>query len=78
MSPCSPGDTLLVLSDGVTEAASPDGALLNDAGVEAWLASGPNSLASLTEIVRAHEAGGPPSDDLAALLLCFTKARAPA
>jgi sigma-B regulation protein RsbU (phosphoserine phosphatase) len=70
-----PGDTLLILSDGVTEAAAPDAALLDDAGVEAWLASGPTGLASLIDAVRAHEAGGPASDDLAALLLCFTKGR---
>ena len=67
-----------MLSDGVTEAAAPDGALLDDRGVEAWLAPGPTSLASLIDRVRVHEAGGPASDDLAALLLCFTKGRSPA
>ncbi len=64
-----PGDSLLVLSDGVTEAMAPDGTLFGDSGVAGWLAEAPKALASLVEAVRAHEAGGPTSDDLAALLL---------
>jgi sigma-B regulation protein RsbU (phosphoserine phosphatase) len=64
-----PGDSLLILSDGVTEAAAADGALFGDSGVEAWLAAAPDGLQSLVAAVRAHEAGGPASDDLAALLL---------
>ncbi|MDQ0391158.1 PP2C family protein-serine/threonine phosphatase [Labrys monachus] len=66
-----PGDALLVLSDGVTEAAAPNDVLFGEHGVEAWLAAPPASLASLVSTVRAHEAGGPPSDDVAALLLRF-------
>lgn len=64
-----PGDVLLVLSDGVTEAAAPDGALFGDAGVQAWLAAPQRTLASLVEKVRAFEAGEPAADDLSALLL---------
>jgi sigma-B regulation protein RsbU (phosphoserine phosphatase) len=66
-----PGDTLLILSDGVTEAATPDGDLLGDDGVAAWLETAPQTLAPLVGLVRSHEAGGPASDDLAALLLHF-------
>ncbi len=72
-----PGDTLLVLSDGVTEAEGPDGALLGDDGVSAWLAMPPTGLAPLVAVARAHEAGGPVSDDLAALLMRFTSRRSP-
>jgi sigma-B regulation protein RsbU (phosphoserine phosphatase) len=67
-----PGDMLLVVSDGATEAATPDGVMFDDAGIEAWLSSDrPDSLLALLTAIRAHEAGGPPSDDLAALLLRF-------
>jgi sigma-B regulation protein RsbU (phosphoserine phosphatase) len=65
----SAGDYLLLLSDGVTEAAAPDGPLFNDERVERWLSAPPDGLASLVAAVRAHEDGGPASDDLAALLL---------
>ena len=64
-----PGDALLLISDGFTEAASPDGTLFDDTGIEQWLADPPEELAPLVAIVRAHEAGGPASDDMAALLL---------
>ncbi|WP_116092411.1 PP2C family protein-serine/threonine phosphatase [Sphingomonas crusticola] len=63
------GDTLLVLSDGVTEAAAPDGLLFGEERVEAWLAARPATIAPLVDDVRDHEAGGPPSDDLAILFL---------
>jgi len=67
-----PGDTVLIVSDGATEAATPDGILFDDAGIEAWLSSDvPDNLLALLTALRAHEAGGPPSDDLAALLLRF-------
>lgn len=65
------GDTLLVLSDGVTEAMAPDEQLYGDDRVTRWLAARPEGLTSLLETVRAHEAGAPPSDDIAALVLHF-------
>lgn len=65
-----PGDCLLVISDGITEAASPDGVLFTDAGVAAWLATPQRALAGLVALVREFEAGYPASDDLSALLLC--------
>jgi sigma-B regulation protein RsbU (phosphoserine phosphatase) len=65
------GDRCLVVSDGATEAAGQDGALFGDRGVASWLeAAGEGAaLSDLLATVRAYEAGSPPSDDLAALLL---------
>ena len=65
------GDQLLVVTDGVTEASEPGGALFGDEAVVAWLqAVGARAeLGDLLARVRAYEAGAPPSDDLAALLL---------
>jgi sigma-B regulation protein RsbU (phosphoserine phosphatase) len=73
-----PGDTLLVLSDGVTEAEAPCGALFGDDGVSTWLNTAPTALPPLVAAVRSHEAGGPVSDDLSALLMHFTNRRSPA
>jgi sigma-B regulation protein RsbU (phosphoserine phosphatase) len=67
------GDALLILSDGVTEAATPDGKLFGDAGVQAWLATPQTSLGSLIELVRTFEAGEPAADDLSALLLSVSE-----
>jgi sigma-B regulation protein RsbU (phosphoserine phosphatase) len=64
-----PGDALLLLSDGVTEATSPEAALFEEASVERWLSGELRPLADLVAAVRAFEAGDPPSDDLSALLL---------
>ena len=66
-----PGDRLLIVTDGVTEAAAPDGELFGDDRVQAWLQSaGPNAaLADLVAQVRAYEAGEPASDDVGAVLL---------
>lgn len=65
----APGDRLLILSDGVTEAEAPDGKMFGDEGVVEWLAAGQGGLPALVDAVREHEAGGPSSDDVAALLL---------
>ena len=69
----SAGDRLLIVTDGVTEANNPDGQLFGEARVEAFLAgvasSDTQGLQELVEQVRAFEAGCPPSDDMAALLL---------
>jgi sigma-B regulation protein RsbU (phosphoserine phosphatase) len=67
----APGDVLLILSDGVTEAESPAADMFGDEGVLDWIAAGELELSALVALVRAHEAGGPPSDDVAALLLKF-------
>jgi phosphoserine phosphatase RsbU/P len=67
------GDRLLVLTDGFTEAADPAGQLFGDARVEAFLAAttspGETALRQLTAVTREFEAGQPPSDDAAALML---------
>jgi phosphoserine phosphatase RsbU/P len=65
------GDTLLAVSDGFTEGAAPDGRMFGDAGIEAFLGSGEPAphLSELLARLRAHEAGAPATDDVAALLL---------
>ena len=66
----APEDALLIVSDGITEGAAPDGTLFDDAGVEAWLtAERAPALPSLLARLRGHEAGQPASDDVALLLL---------
>jgi sigma-B regulation protein RsbU (phosphoserine phosphatase) len=69
----SSGDRLLIVTDGVTEASSPDGQLLGDERVAGFLADfGPEDTQGLQQLVkqvRAFEADCPPSDDVAALLL---------
>ncbi|MES2495947.1 MAG: PP2C family protein-serine/threonine phosphatase [Pseudomonadota bacterium] len=67
----NPGDTLLIVSDGVTEAEAPDGRLLDDEPVVAWLAEPREEMASLVALTRAHEEGGAPTDDLSAMLIRF-------
>jgi serine phosphatase RsbU (regulator of sigma subunit) len=66
------GETLVIFTDGLTEAQSPEGALLGHA--EAMAALGAGARAPLPEMidqaiarVRAFEAGGEPSDDLTLL-----------
>ena len=65
------GDALLVVTDGVTEGASADKTLFGEDRVGAWFeAAGPATrLDALVAEVRAHEAGEPASDDVAAVLL---------
>lgn len=67
------GDRLLVVTDGFTEAQQPGGELYGEAKIEAFLAGAGDPatqpLKRLVELVRAHEAGEPASDDIAAILL---------
>lgn len=69
----TPGETLLVFSDGLTEAQAPDGALLSRADLLALVgraAQGATSAATVDAVVagvRAFEAGSEPSDDLTVL-----------
>ena len=67
----APGDVLLVVTDGVTEGAAPDKTLFGEDRVGVWLdaAGEAASLPTLVTEVRAHEAGEPASDDVAAVLL---------
>jgi serine phosphatase RsbU (regulator of sigma subunit)/anti-sigma regulatory factor (Ser/Thr protein kinase) len=82
-----PGDGIVCYTDGLSEAASPDGAEFGAEGiVEALRAStgqrAAGILAAVTGAVRAHLDGSPPQDDLT--LLCLRRppaaqpARAPA
>jgi sigma-B regulation protein RsbU (phosphoserine phosphatase) len=67
------GDRILILTDGFTEAADPADALFGDTPIETLLArmaeDDTTALARLFAQVRAHEAGRPSSDDMAAVLL---------
>jgi sigma-B regulation protein RsbU (phosphoserine phosphatase) len=64
-----PGDSLLIISDGVSEAEAPDGALFGEDPVLDWLKAPREELGSLVGLARRHEQGRPPSDDLSALLV---------
>jgi serine phosphatase RsbU (regulator of sigma subunit) len=68
----SPGDTIVLATDGLTEARSRDGELLGERGAMDWIASGPagaQALADyLNECVR-RRSGNRPSDDLALLVV---------
>ncbi len=67
------GDRLLIVTDGFTEAMDLSGALFGDARIEDFMmrlaAADAAPLPPLVAAVRAFEAGRPPSDDMAAILL---------
>jgi serine phosphatase RsbU (regulator of sigma subunit) len=66
-----PGDLLLAITDGVTEARSASGKLYGEDGLLGILEAAPARTAALLErivaAVRAHEAGTEPVDDLTML-----------
>src|SRR5262249_26917514 len=68
----APGDQVLIVTDGITEAAEPSGQQFGEARVREFLVTArpdePAPLARLIETVRLFEAGQPASDDIAALL----------
>jgi len=68
-----PGDRLLAVTDGITEAIDPSDAPFGEARLEAFLANtGPRDddvLARLTAAVRSFEGGRPAFDDVAAMLV---------
>jgi phosphoserine phosphatase RsbU/P len=70
------GDAILVLTDGFTEAADPAGELFGDDRVASYMTqadpSDPDLLLALVRRVRDFEAGRPPSDDMAALVLSLS------
>jgi phosphoserine phosphatase RsbU/P len=70
----APGDTLVLSTDGVSEAANPDGALFGDERLHACFANGAGATAAdsverLMASVRAFAAGAPQSDDITILAL---------
>jgi sigma-B regulation protein RsbU (phosphoserine phosphatase) len=71
----SPGDRIMVVTDGFTEANEPGGALYGESRLEDFVAalSGAQDapLARLVAMVREFEAGRLPSDDVAAILLSY-------
>jgi PAS domain S-box-containing protein len=70
-----PGDQLLIVTDGITEAADPAGAMFGDARLEDFFAGvwpgETDALKRLTAMVRSFEAGAPPADDVAAIRLAI-------
>jgi sigma-B regulation protein RsbU (phosphoserine phosphatase) len=68
-----PGDELLIVTDGITEAMDPAHELFGEARVADLVAQrGLRAQALLLQLlarVRAFEAGSPQSDDIAAILL---------
>ena len=71
----APGDHLLMITDGFTEAHDLQDALYGDARVARFMAAvapgDPAALARLAGEVRAFAAGRPAFDDMAALLLAY-------
>ena len=72
-----PGDTLVLITDGITEAASEDGALYGRARLEAVLA-GLGAAVSAAEVgeairqdVMRFTRGADPSDDMAIVVIRF-------
>jgi sigma-B regulation protein RsbU (phosphoserine phosphatase) len=69
----APGDRLLIVTDGFTEAQDGEGKLYGDAKVAAFAAAiapgEQTALRRLFEDVRRYEQGRPASDDVAGLLL---------
>jgi serine phosphatase RsbU (regulator of sigma subunit) len=69
----APGETLVLFTDGLTEAQAPDGRLFEREDVLAALARSAEAptltemVDGIVERVRAFEAGGEPSDDLTIL-----------
>ncbi|MBB4845912.1 serine phosphatase RsbU (regulator of sigma subunit) [Paucibacter oligotrophus] len=70
-----PGDTLLLYTDGITEAFNSQGHAYGEARLQAWLAgsqgeAAADKLGSLVADVAAFVGEAEASDDLTALLLC--------
>jgi phosphoserine phosphatase RsbU/P len=65
------GETLVIVTDGVTESRAPDGSLLGDDATDALLhpeaASANALLQRVLEAVHAHAAGDPAADDVTLL-----------
>jgi sigma-B regulation protein RsbU (phosphoserine phosphatase) len=66
--PFGEGDSLLLLSDGITEAISPEGEFFDEDRVTRWFAGRDQSLIDLMDRVRRFEDGAPAADDVSLLL----------
>jgi sigma-B regulation protein RsbU (phosphoserine phosphatase) len=71
-----PGESLLLYSDGVTEAMDPSETLYSDQRLESFLASNPGSsprqiIGDLVTDVRHFASGAPQSDDITGLALLY-------
>jgi len=76
----TPGDTLLLYTDGLTEALSPDSTLFGESAVSSVLESAdgmpPQGLIErLAQAVRLHRGTAPVSDDLTLVVLQATRRR---
>jgi sigma-B regulation protein RsbU (phosphoserine phosphatase) len=73
----SPGDRILIVTDGVTEAQQPGAELYGDNRVVEFMAAlaadAPDPLKQLVQNVRTFEEGSPPFDDTAAILLTLDR-----
>jgi sigma-B regulation protein RsbU (phosphoserine phosphatase) len=71
----APGDQLLIVTDGFTEAHDPGGSMYGEARIEEFLTylapSEAEPLKRLAALVRTFESGRPAFDDMAAILLSF-------
>ena len=66
----APGDTLVLYTDGVTEAANPEGKMFGDERLLECLEPGRNATQTVTHLmqaVRDYAAGAPQSDDITIL-----------
>lgn len=67
------GDTILLYTDGLVEAADPDGLMFGVGALEYALANGPDDpadlVASIIEALRGHEATTRPNDDQTLLVI---------
>jgi PAS domain S-box-containing protein len=72
----APGDQVLIVTDGITEASDSSGAQFGELRVREFLATARADqevpLARLLDAVRLFEAGQPASDDIAAMLFALT------
>ncbi len=74
--PLTHGQTLVLYTDGITEARAPDGAFLEETGVIEILrqadGSAGDTLDRIVARLREHEAGGRPEDDQTLLVVRLT------
>ncbi len=76
-----PDETLVMFTDGVTEALNPDGVMFGVAGIERALEScsgeAPCTIDHIRAALKAHEAGRKPGDDQTVLAIRFNRPEQP-